>query len=155
MRKRLNLSILHQIGSSVAGRAIAIRNWPGCRSMIHRRWRPDRVAADMTDITLAGGRDMGRGLGQGINRCIASAMTDTAIAHSRRPGSTGMVGYRWRKGIEIGVTDITSCRRRNMAGRLAQALAGSAVVTRGAACMGANHHTGMTKYTSSPSRIIS
>ena len=152
MSDRFGLGILRHVATAVAGRAIARRHRTCCRGVVHGRWRPDRVATDVTGIALAGSRDVTGWLGQGINSGKTSAMATAAVPRRDRSGHAGMIGGRRCERGEVGVADVTGGRRRNMAGRLAQALPGRTVVTGGAAGMGTNHNTGMAEGTGCPCR---
>ena len=115
MRRRLALGVLGNIGTAMAGRTLA-----GQTGMVHRHWRPGKVAALVAGVALVGGGNVRRRFAQRIDRDISAAMTGRAVGDRHRTGCTGVAHHGRLEGRVVGVTDRTLSRRRDVRGWLAE-----------------------------------
>lgn len=116
VRSRLDLGILQEVGTAMAGRAT------GQAGMAHGGRRPGRIPLGVTGVALPRHRNVRRRLGQGIDRYEGTSVTGRTIANGQRSRRAGMAHRGLTEGAVIFVTAVALRRRRNVCRRFAECI---------------------------------
>ena len=118
--RRLDLSVLQYIGTTMAGQAL-----PRQPRMVHAG-RTEYRGVGVTAIALRSGWNVRHRLAQRIHRHISTSVAGRAVRRSQWPGRTGVAHLGGPEGGVVFVAGIALCCRRNVRCRLSEG--GGAIV---------------------------